>query len=196
MNISAVLLAGGESRRMGQDKAMLMFRGSALWEHQLELLRELRPAEIYVSARLDPAWRPADVQFVADDPPSRGPLSGIAATLLRITTSHLLALAVDMPFMTAEYIRFLYRGLAAGRGTIPILHGRAEPLAAIYPRHAHADLTDALSGDDFSMQSALQRLIGSEKMDRFEVSKQDEALFRNLNEPADLKVDRPLRGRC
>ena len=45
MNISAVLLAGGESRRMGQDKATLLFRGKPLWQIQLELLRKLEPAE-------------------------------------------------------------------------------------------------------------------------------------------------------
>src|SRR5204863_6464760 len=99
MNISAVLLAGGESRRMGQDKATLLFHGKPLWQIQLELLQRLEPAGILVSARTDPAWRPADVQFVADDPPSRGPLSGIAASLAHMHTAHLLALAIDMPFM-------------------------------------------------------------------------------------------------
>ena len=77
MNISAVLLAGGESRRMGKDKATLLFRGEPLWRIQLDLLRKLAPVEILISGRNDPAWRPADVYFVADAPPSRGPLSGI-----------------------------------------------------------------------------------------------------------------------
>src|SRR5438874_11064541 len=93
MNITAVLLAGGESRRMGRDKATLLFHGKPLWQIQLELLRRLKPAEILVSARTDPSWRPADVQFVADDLPSRGPLSGIAASLAQVHTAHLLALA-------------------------------------------------------------------------------------------------------
>src|SRR6266516_7366276 len=64
-DITAVLLAGGESRRMGRDKATLLFRGKPLWQIQLELFRKTGPAEIFVSARTDPAWRPADVQFVA-----------------------------------------------------------------------------------------------------------------------------------
>jgi len=46
MNISAVLLAGGESRRMGRDKAAILFRGKALWQIQLDLLRILNPKDI------------------------------------------------------------------------------------------------------------------------------------------------------
>src|SRR4029077_9584007 len=107
MKISAVLLAGGESRRMGEDKATVLVRGKSLWQIQLDLLRKLDPAEISVSARTDPAWRPPDVHFVADDLPSRGPLSGLAAALARMHTKPLLALAIDMPLMSEKYLRFL-----------------------------------------------------------------------------------------
>ena len=71
MTFSAVLLAGGESRRMGTDKATFLFHGKPLWQVQLETLRKLRPAEIFLSARTEPAWRTDDVQFIADIPPSR-----------------------------------------------------------------------------------------------------------------------------
>ncbi|PYK66977.1 MAG: hypothetical protein DME45_11275, partial [Verrucomicrobia bacterium] len=70
-------------RRLGQDKATLVFHGKSLWEIQLDLLRKLRPREIFLSARSDPVWRPADVHFVPDQAPSRGPLGGLAATLSR-----------------------------------------------------------------------------------------------------------------
>src|ERR1700720_4344292 len=106
MNISAVLLAGGESRRMGKDKATLLFGGNPLWQTQIGLLRKLEPMELLVSARTDPSWRPADVKFVSDNSPSRGPLSGLIASLAGIRTSHLLALAIDMPLMSETYLRF------------------------------------------------------------------------------------------
>src|SRR5262244_723211 len=104
MTFSAVLLVGGESRRMGTDKATFLFHGKPLWQVQLETLRRLRPAEIFLSARTDPPWRPDGVQFIADIPPSCGPLSGIAASLAKIHTAHLLALAIDMPLMTENYL--------------------------------------------------------------------------------------------
>lgn len=186
MNASAVLLTGGESRRMGQDKATLVFRGKPLWQHQLQTLRELEPTEIFVSARSEPAWRPNDVQFVADHAPSRGPLSGLAAAVTRITTPHLVALAIDMPLMTADYLRFLATAATAGRGVIPLIDNRAEPLAAVYPREATAELSFALGSGDFSLQSVVRALIAVDRLMPVRVAAADQALFRNLNEPVDV----------
>src|SRR5467141_518888 len=146
MNISAVLLAGGESRRMGRDKATLLFRGRPLWQIQFDLLRALQPEEIFVSARTDPPWRPSNVQFVSDEPPSRGPLSGLSATLARISTDYLLVLAVDMPLMSEDYLRLICNLIESDRGVLPMIGDRAEPLAAIYPKGVGIDFITALSG--------------------------------------------------
>ena len=187
MNITAVLLAGGESRRMGRDKATLLFHGKPLWQIQLELLRRLKPAEILVSAKTDPSWRPADVQFVADDLPSRGPLSGIAASLAQVHTAHLLALAMDMPFMSESYLHYLCDQIEPGTGVVPTIDGRAEPLAAIYPREADNDFRTALAGTDFSVQSVVRRLVESGKLQEVRVKEHEMKLFLNLNELSDLE---------
>jgi molybdopterin-guanine dinucleotide biosynthesis protein A len=186
MNISAVLLAGGESRRMGKDKATLLFRGKPLWQIQLKLLQEVAPAEIFVSARTDPVWRPAGVQFVADDPPSRGPLSGLAAVLAQ-TRDHLLALAIDMPFMTEKYLRSLCGQIEPGRGVLPKIDDRFEPLAAIYPQEALANVQSALSGKDFSLQTVTDCLVAAGKLRVLPVTPQQRKLFLNVNELADLQ---------
>src|SRR5436190_4336107 len=187
MNITAVLLAGGESRRMGRVKATLLFHGKPVWQIQLELLRRLKPAEILVSARTDPSWRPADVQFVADDLPSRGPLSGIAASLAQVHTAHLLALAMDMPFMSESYLHYLCDQIEPGTGVVPTIDGRAEPLAAIYPREADNDFRTALVGTDFSVQSVVRRLVESGKLQEVRVKEHEMKLFLNLNELSDLE---------
>jgi molybdenum cofactor guanylyltransferase len=187
MNISAVLLAGGESRRMDKDKATVLFRGKPLWRIQLDLLRKLEPAEIFISARTDPVWRPPDIKFVQDDAPSRGALSGLAMALARMRTKHLLALAVDMPFMTEKYLRFLCEEFGPGRGVLPMMGDRAEPLAAIYPAEAHRDVIAALSGAHFSLQTLARRLIKMAKLKVVFVAEEEEGLFRNVNEPIDLE---------
>jgi molybdopterin-guanine dinucleotide biosynthesis protein A len=187
MKVSAVLLAGGKSRRMGEDKATIVFRNVPLWQTQLGLLQKLQLQELFISAQTDPPWRPADIEFVPDDQPSRGPLSGIAAALSRIKGSgHLLVLAIDMPFMTESYLRALCKKVERGSGVVPLIENRAEPLAAIYPRDAHDDVAGALSSSDFSLQSLVGKLVATGKLRPIEVSEKEKAFFRNLNQPDDL----------
>jgi molybdopterin-guanine dinucleotide biosynthesis protein A len=182
-----VLLAGGESRRMGKDKATLLFRGKALWQVQLETLQKLEPKEIFVSARIDPTWRGEDVLFVADVPPSHGPLSGLGACMNRMSTSHLLALAIDLPWMSNKYLEFLCARVEPGSGVLPKIGDRAEPLAAIYPREAAIETAKALAGTDFSLQSLACDLAAVGKLRTVSVTQQEQKFFRNINEPADLK---------
>src|SRR5262245_45765875 len=187
MNVSAALLAGGESRRMGRDKATLLFRGKPLWKIQLDLLRELEPEEIFVSAQADSIWRPSDCRLVLDDPPSRGPLSGIAASLGQTRTPHLLVLAIDMPWMTSDYLEFLCAQVKIGRGIVPKIGERAEPLAAIYPREVAPEFQNALRGPDFSLQSLIRDLVATGKLREISVMEGEKSLFLNVNVPSDLQ---------
>jgi molybdopterin-guanine dinucleotide biosynthesis protein A len=187
MTFSAVLLAGGESRRMGRDKATFLLRGKPLWQVQLETLEKLESKEIFVSARIDPPWRPDDVLFVADVPPSHGPLSGLAASVSRMSTSHLLALAIDMPWMSNEYLEFLCAQTGPGCGVLPKIGDRGEPLAAIYPREAAIETVKALAGTDFSLKSLTCDLVAVGKLRVIPVTQREEKFFRNINELSDLK---------
>jgi molybdenum cofactor guanylyltransferase len=186
MTLTAVLLAGGESRRMGRDKAEIVFRGAPLWQRQIELLRDLGPEKIFVSARDEPSWLPLDTELLLDEPPSRGPLSGLTRALERMQTSHLVVLAIDMPFMTGEQMRFLCGLGTAGRGLVPVVNGCAEPLAAVYPREAIADFATALAGSDFSLQALIRNLARAGTIQTLNVAVEARGFYRSVNEPADL----------
>jgi molybdopterin-guanine dinucleotide biosynthesis protein A len=186
MTFAAVLLAGGESRRMGRDKATIVFRGQPLWQRQLELLRNLHPRKIFVSARTRPSWLPDEAELLLDDPPSCGPLSGLTKAIEQVQTSHLIALAVDMPFMTPEQMRVHCSLATEGRGVMPVIGERTEPLAAIYPQEAAADFAATLAGRDFSLQRLTRRLVAVGKLQLFPVPPEGERLYRNVNTPTDL----------
>lgn len=187
MTLTAVLLAGGDSRRMGRDKATIVFRGEPLWQRQLELLRDLQPDKILISVRKEPAWLPLETELLLDEPPSRGPLGGLTRALERIQTSHLVALAVDMPFMTSEQMRTLWGQATLGCGVLPMIGDRAEPLAAIYPREAGGDLRNALAGTNFSLQSVSRTLVQQGTLRVFQVPPEDSERYRSVNEPGDFQ---------
>ena len=186
MSISAVLIAGGESRRMGCDKATLPWRGRPLWEWQVEKLRALHPEKILLSARSDVPWRPTDVELLRDAPPSRGPLSGLAVALAAIKTDHLLALAVDMPFMTTENLLTLCSLVRNGIGVVPTVDGKAEPLGAIYPKEAGAVFQEALQGDNLSLQPLVRKLIALNMLREMAVSGLARRLYKSVNELRDF----------
>ena len=171
---------------MGADKATIDWRGRPLWEWQLEKLRELAPAKIFLSARSDPTWRPMDVEFVPDAAPSRGPLSGLAAALARTKSEHTLVLAIDLPAMTVGHLQYLCGLIARDVGVIPVIEGRAEPLAAIYPRSARAACANALAGTDASLQPLIRKLVDFKKMRAVEIASADRGFYQNVNEPGDL----------
>lgn len=187
MTFSAVLLAGGESRRMGRDKATIEMEGRPLWKRQLELLRALAPEKIFVSARARPDWLPDNVELLLDDPPSHGPLSGLTKALNAMRTTHLIALAVDMPFMNGDQLRELLNSAIVGCGVVPIVGEQAEPLAAIYPAEAASDFAAALSGPDFSLQRIVRQLIANGKIRPVRISDANAPLYRSVNTPGDLR---------
>jgi molybdenum cofactor guanylyltransferase len=188
MTLSAVLLAGGESRRMGIDKAQLIFEGEPLWQRQLRLLRQINAESIFVSAKREPAWLPADVKRLRDEAHSRGPISGISAALARTTTTHILVLAVDMPFIGLDDLLPLLDCTRPGLGVVPVATGLLQPLAAVYSREASSEFSLALSGTDSSVQLVVRRLAQQEMVRFVDVANEYANHFRSLNTPADLFI--------
>ena len=83
--------------------------------------------------------------------------------LARTRTSHLVALGVDMPFVTAAQLQDLCHRANPGCGVVPTIGRRAEPLAAVYPAEAYVDFTAALAGNDWSLQPLVRRLADEGK---------------------------------
>jgi molybdopterin-guanine dinucleotide biosynthesis protein A len=190
--LTAVLFVGGESRRIGVDKATLMIAGEPLWLRQLNTLRNVRPDELLISARVRPAWSPADIEVVLDEPPSQGPLSGITAALRRSQSTHLLALAIDLPEMTTGHLSELWQLACPGVGVIPQWGGYYEPLAAIYPATAVSMAEDALANGHLSLQSLVENLLERKSACIYPVNDDDRRFYCNINSQGDLKelIDR------
>jgi len=186
MTLTAMVLAGGSSRRMGSDKALLSVHSQPLWDRQLRLLHALAPDAAWVSARSKPAWCPPKVPFVADAPPSRGPLSGLSAGLGRLRTSHLLVLAIDLPCMSEEHLRALVELAQPGKGVIPVNGDFYEPLCAIYPVESAAFAQAALRSDDVSLQRFVEVLLHKCLVRPYFVRPAERQLYHNLNHPSDL----------
>lgn len=184
---SAVLLAGGKSTRMGRDKAGLIVEGQPLWQRQWATLRATEPREVFISGPANGIFAGAGVPIVADSVPGLGPLGGLVAALRCARHPILLVLAVDMPAMTAGFLRRMVCAAAAGEtGIVPRFGDSYEPLAAVYLRSQLPIVEDALRRGNRSLQHLVRAGVAGGMIAEYPVSEEERRLFRNLNRPADL----------
>jgi len=127
------ILAGGASRRMGRNKALLPFRGKPLLRHQLDLLTPLF-SEILLSAN-DPApFSGFGLRVVPDLFAEPCSLSGIHALLKAVTAPRIFVVACDLPFLNPALIRKLLEVPGGFDVVVPDSDQGLEPLHAIYSR--------------------------------------------------------------
>jgi molybdopterin-guanine dinucleotide biosynthesis protein A len=156
MSFAGFVLVGGRSSRMGQDKALLPFRGRTLVEH---VAGEVRRTAGGVSLIGDAAiYSYLGFPVIQDSYPGRGPLSGIHAALNGSHAEWHLVVACDMPELTAEFLQSL-AARAAQSGADAVIPagpaGRPEPLCAAYHRRCLAAVENALGRDIRKVMDAL-----------------------------------------
>jgi molybdopterin-guanine dinucleotide biosynthesis protein A len=186
MPLSALILAAGQSKRMGRDKAWLEIEGEPLIARALRTVRQLDPCEIFISGRPDTDYSSLGVPVLLDLEPGLGPIAGIEQGLHAATSPLVLALAVDLPCMTASFLRKLLARCSRLIGAVPSLNHRLEPLAAIYPKRCHAIARDCLLNSRLSAREFSTACLRARALKRFKVAPADEHCFANWNSPPDL----------
>ncbi len=143
-NCTAVIMAGGDSRRMGQDKANLVLGERTLLQSVVATLQPMF-AEVIVSVRQ--LRSEIDLPQVRDDPAYSGPLAGLAAALESPTMPWIFIVACDMPFMTQAVIEYLALQRAEYQAVVPVVGGHPQPLAAFYARECLDEVRACLHGE-------------------------------------------------
>jgi molybdopterin-guanine dinucleotide biosynthesis protein A len=185
MNLSAVILAGGESSRMGRDKAWIEADGTPLIFRALFTVRELPLQEVFISGRAGTDYSGLQCPVLFDLEPGCGPLGGIERALQAASSPLVLVLAVDLPNLTTAFLRKLMQRCDALTGAVPKLRGTLEPLAAIYPRRCHLIACDCLVKGRRARDFA-EVCIREHAVRTFPVPPGDFACFENWNSPDDV----------
>lgn len=193
MKLSAVILAGGASRRMGRDKAWLEVDGQSLLARAVATVRELNVEAVFISGQEVEDYSALGCPVLFDREPGFGPLGGIERGLDATASPLLLVLAVDLPQMTAAFLRKMASHCDTLTGVVPRLNGEWEPLAAIYPRRCHAFASEAIihsrrAARDFAAACLRERAVRT-----LAVARADAICFQNWNTPADVAASVPCR---
>jgi len=185
MSFSAVILAGGQSRRMGRDKAFLSTHGQTLLARQLQTVRAAGATELFISGRTDVDYSSYPAYIVRDRFPEAGPLAGLEAALAAATHSRLLVLAVDLPEMPAGWLRQILSDCTDTCGLVPTIDGLAEPLAACYPRTLLPLAQQLLRDGKFALRHFVELGVQAAQLRLREVAATETRYFTNWNTPTD-----------
>jgi len=186
--LAAFVLAGGKSSRMGRDKATLSLHGRTLLQHALSTLREITSnVSILGSPQI---YGDQGAPVIADIIPECGPLGGIHAARTHTRAAYNLIIAVDTPFLSADFLRFLTsRAVAAGTViTTPEIAGYTQPLCTVYSRQFLPIASNALKAGEYKIVPLFPRdatlTISEAEMAQFAFTPE---MFDNLNTPEDLE---------
>ena len=197
---SCIILCGGQSRRMGQDKGSMIIQNKPMIKHILSTLNNHIDEAIIVlndQTRIDkynkfinPKEYTYPITFLEDKIKNKGPLPGIMTGLMEITSDYALILPCDSPYVSAEYIKTIFSHIDENYQAIVPYHDdnnklkTSEPLHSIYKKDIIPEIEKLVNEDTLHIKGLIEKidtkfiLIDNKKIEKKE--------FKNLNRPEDV----------
>lgn len=183
--IHVAVLAGGQSRRMGRDKALLQLGGQSLIERVLAAAHPLGCPRVIIG---DPtAYAHLGLPVHPDRRPGLGPLGGLY-TALSTTAAPVLLLACDLPFLTPAFLRYLIDRRGPYQAIVPYTATGLQPLCALYEPSCLAAVETALDAERLSLRDLLTDLsLDLVREKDWRPYDERGLLFANLNAPEEYE---------
>jgi molybdenum cofactor guanylyltransferase len=190
---SAAILCGGHARRFaGRDKSSLIVGGRSILDRQVAELSRLT-ADLMLVGRAGAAALPQTRQ-VADRVPGKGPLGGLDAALAAARAEDVIVIACDMPFVSADFLRFLTTLTPGYDVVVPQTARGYHPLCAVYARRCAEPVARRLAAGQLTMIGLLEelraRVVLAEEIAAFG---DPDRLLSNLNTPAEFDAVEDLQ---
>jgi molybdenum cofactor guanylyltransferase len=197
-DVTGVLLAGGKSRRMGEDKRFLSVGEETLFARSLAVLRSVFETVSVVIAQDSAALR-SDVPVFRDLIPERGSLGGLYTGLKQAVTPYVFVVACDMPFLNPATIGYFTEVKGDYDVVMAKLENGLHPMHALYHRQCLPVMEDLMKAQELKIQrlaahpSLRVRLITPDELSAIDP---DGRSFYNVNTPSDLETARSIQARA
>jgi len=192
--LSLAIIAGGQSRRMGRDKAFVELGGISLIERVIQRSADLGQAETILITNKPADYAHLRLPMHRDALADKGSLGGIYTALLRAQNPAVLVLACDMPFVNADMLRFMIAQLDADTDiVVPRVDGYPQALHAIYRKTCIPPIRAQLEANRLKIIRFYDQMR-VRYLDEPDYAELDPAgrAFSNLNTPAELEHARQL----
>jgi molybdopterin-guanine dinucleotide biosynthesis protein A len=183
--VTGFVVAGGRSRRMGSDKALLRWEGGTLLDHAIARLQAVTD-DVRILSGAARRYEDRGLPVITDGDGGPGALVGLLAGLSVLERPFGLFLAVDLPHVTVPLLRHLLQLADGADAVVPLSAGGAEPLCAAYAKSCLAPVRDAVARGDFKMTGFWGKVhVREVPAGALAAFGESSRLFLNLNAPED-----------
>jgi len=196
--MTAIILAGGKSLRLGRSKLLETIGDKSLIQWVVDRLAILSTEIIIATARGEaiPCSSAVRIKTVADIYPEKGPLGGIHSGLTASSSSRAIVVGCDTPFLSVGLLEYMTQTMADFDVVLPRIGALVEPLCAVYSKNCLAPIQELLEQDErqirrlFSMVKV--KYIEEDEINSFDP---EHLSFFNINNQDDLERARKLAAR-
>ncbi len=194
LNLAALILAGGQSSRMGEDKALVTYQGIPMLQHVYQVAAA-SSENVYVLSPWNQRYQqilPPECKYLIESQAGRGPLFGFAEGLIQISADQISAdwiwlLACDLPLLNGEilqdWINQLPKIPPSTDALVPQGSNIWEPMCAFYRRQILTSLQNFLQSGGRSFQKWLSHIC----VQPLPIDPQTNPMLHNCNTPLDLE---------
>lgn len=189
-DVSAIILAGGRSRRLGRDKAIEPIGGKPLITRVIDRLSSVTQQTVVVlndQERASQLPLPETSKTAVDLYPDGGSLGGIFTGLSAADADWGMVVACDMPFLNIELFQHMLSLRESYDAVVPMLEGRPEPTHAIYSKRCLGPIEEKLKANDLKIalffEDVRVKFIPEDEVNRFDPQ---HLSFFNINTQDDL----------
>ncbi|WP_017755255.1 molybdenum cofactor guanylyltransferase [Calidifontibacillus oryziterrae] len=190
MKASGIILAGGQSSRMGKNKALLDIDGKTNIERIKDRLQTVFPEVLLVANHIE-QYEFLKIPIVQDVYPGKGPLAGIHSGLKASSHDINFFVACDMPFISAELARYFVSVSEGYDAVVPKINGKIHPLFSVFHKSVLPLIESRLIEDRLVIKNLLDdlnvRVLDEKDLTQDKFPHNLERVFYNMNYPSDYE---------
>jgi molybdopterin-guanine dinucleotide biosynthesis protein A len=181
VNVTGAILAGGNSSRMGRDKALLLWNGKPLIMHVAETLHAMFH-DVRICGGTDDRYGFLGLPVLPDLVPQSGPLGGIHSALSHSVPASVFVLSCDMPLVSCSLIEYILEFPSSAPMKVAALDGRLQPLCGVYHTSCLPVIGQELKHRRLKLTEVFALLNGTPVPIGPDLSFYDERLMMNVND--------------
>jgi molybdenum cofactor guanylyltransferase len=184
MHATGIILAGGKSSRMGEDKGLVLLNGKPMVQYIIEALKEVVSEIIIISN--NESYNKFGIPVYADIIKDKGPVGGIYAGLHHSKTQLNFCISCDVPMISSDFILWLLKRSGNASITLPMCEDKVHQMIGVYSKHVLSNFKESIEKEHLKL-SQVNKDMACEIIDiEKEYANFDELIFRNINTKDEL----------